>query len=895
MAVINGTTGDDDLLGTTGDDSIYGLEGDDWLEGDLGDDYLDGGASKYGDTAVYLSATSAVVVDLSSGTATGGAGTDTLIGIENVEGSNFADTLTGDANTNSLWGGAGNDTLIGGDGSDALGGDDGDDILDGGANGKYGIDIAVYLSATSAVVVDLSSGAATGGSGNDTLIDIEGAWGSLYGDTLTGDASQNQLYGDDGNDTLNGGGDYDFLNGGDGNDTLNGGDGDDILTGDNGDDALDGGAGGKDRADYNVATSAVTVNLLAGTATGGSGNDTLINVEQVYGSAYDDTLTGDANSNTLWGSDGNDTLSGGDGSDDLQGGFGNDSLQGGVGDDILFGGSGDDTFSGGDGWDNASFYDASSGVTVNLSTGTASGDGSDTLTGIEAIFGSGYSDALTGDANSNYLDGHLGADTLKGGLGDDSYAVDNTGDVVTEQLNAGYDHVNSSITYTLPVNVEALSLNGFDAIDGTGNGLANWLSGNSSNNKLSGGSGDDTLYGWEGDDNLGGGLGSDGMYGGAGNDVYTVGDSGDVVVENADEGTDLVNSSITYVLTAEVENLTLTGTLAINGAGNSLNNVIIGNGADNQLTGGGGNDTLDGKAGIDTMAGGTGNDSYAVDNTADIVTENSGEGTDLVNSSVTFTLAANIENLTLTGSAIIDGTGNTLANTLTGNSANNKLIGAGGSDKMYGGGGNDTLNGGSGSDAMFGGSGNDTYLVGDVGDTITENAAEGTDSVSSSVTYTLPVNVENLTLTGASAINGTGNDQTNRITGNAASNQLNGGAGGDVLDGGAGTDTLTGGTGKDKFNFTTIGNIDTITDFTVIDDTIQLENAVFTSLVTAGTLAAGQFVIGSNALDGNDYVIYNSTTGALLYDADGSGATAAVQIAIVTAGLSMTYADFVVI
>ena len=309
MAIINGTTNDDNLLGTTDDDSIYGLEGDDWLEGDLGDDYLDGGKkSVWRDTVTYRSAIASVVVDLSSGIATGGAGTDTLVGIENAEGSNFADTLTGDANINSLWGGAGNDTLIGGDGGDFLGGDDGDDILDGGANGKYGGDMAVYLSASSAVVVDLSSGTATGGSGNDTLIDIEGAWGSFYDDTLTGDANQNQFYGDDGNDTLNGGGDYDFLNGGNGNDTLNGGDGDDILTGDNGDDALDGGAGGKDRADYNVAASAVTVNLLTGTATGGSGNDTLINIEQVYGSVYDDTLTGDANQNQLYGDDGNDTL-----------------------------------------------------------------------------------------------------------------------------------------------------------------------------------------------------------------------------------------------------------------------------------------------------------------------------------------------------------------------------------------------------------------------------------------------------------------------------------------------------------------------------------------------------------------------------------------------------------
>jgi Ca2+-binding RTX toxin-like protein len=172
------------------------------------------------------------------------------------------------------------------------------------------------------------------------------------------------------------------------------------------------------------------------------------------------------------------------------------------------------------------------------------------------------------------------------------------------------------------------------------------------------------------------------------------------------------------------------------------------------------------------------------------------------------------------------------------------------------------------------------------------------------VTHILSGNVENLTLTGGLAINGTGNVLANIITGNAAADQLKGGAGNDILigkggndilNGGIGTNTLTGGAGKDKFNFTTTGHIDMITDFVVIDDTIQLENAVFTSLTTTGTLAASQFVIGTDALDANDFIVYNNATGALLYDVDGSGGGAAVQIATVGVGLAMTHTDFVVI
>lgn len=232
---------------------------------------------------------------------------------------------------------------------------------------------------------------------------------------------------------------------------------------------------------------------------------------------------------------------------------------------------------------------------------------------------------------------------------------------------------------------------------------------------------------------------------------------------------------------------------------------------------------------------------------------------------------------------------------LVGSSFNDNLIGNTKNNSLNGRAGNDTLDGGVGSDSMIGGLGNDSFVVNVVGDVVTENLNEGTDTVNSSVTYTLPANVENLTLTGASPINGTGNGLFNTITGNAANNQLNGGGGNDTINGGIGIDSLTGGIGNDIFRFTTIGQIDTVTDYNVANDTIQLENAIFTKLTTTGTLAAAQFRIGAQAVDSNDFIVYNNITGALSYDANGNGVGAMVTIAMIGAGLNMTNTEIVVI
>ena len=278
------------------------------------------------------------------------------------------------------------------------------------------------------------------------------------------------------------------------------------------------------------------------------------------------------------------------------------------------------------------------------------------------------------------------------------------------------DTFKNSVSDVFTINFAAPNL----TINGTAN--ADTLTGKEGNDTLNGLAGNDTLIGGAGNDKLDGGTGADKMSGGTGDDTYIIDNTGDVVTENANEGIDSVQSSITYTLGNNVENLTLTGTTAINGTGNALDNIIIGNSAINTLTGGVGNDTLDGGLGADKLIGGTGNDTYIVDNTGDVITENANEGIDTVQSKITYTLGNNLENLTLLGSSAINGTGNTLDNIIIGNSAINTLTG---------GVGNDTLDGGLGNDILIGGAGNDTYIYrANQGVDSIDNAGGGTDNIS---------------------------------------------------------------------------------------------------------------------------------------------------------------------
>lgn len=324
------------------------------------------------------------------------------------------------------------------------------------------------------------------------------------------------------------------------------------------------------------------------------------------------------------------------------------------------------------------------------------------LDGDDRIIGGAGNDVIRGDSGNDYIDGGAGVDIASYESAASGVRVQLAAVGAQDTLGAGAD--------------ELLRIEGL-----VGSSYGDHLSGNDRNNTLEGGSGDDRLIGLAGNDTLAGGVGYDRMYGGLGNDTYIVADSTDYAFELEGEGTDLVRASVSLTLRTNVENLTLTGTASIYGRGNELANVITGNDGsnklfgldgDDRLFGGIGNDTLDGGSGIDKLYGGLGNDIYIVSDTTDYALENAGEGTDTVQSSVSLTLRAYVENLTLTGVVGINGTGNELANVIKGNESANTLRGAAGNDKLYGQGGADVLDGGEGRDWLEGGAARDRFTGG---------------------------------------------------------------------------------------------------------------------------------------------------------------------------------------
>ncbi len=659
------------------------------------------------------------------------------------------------------------------------------------------------------------------------------------------------------------------------------------------------------------------------TWTGSNGNDIHT------GTSDEDILNGLAGNDTINGIDGDDTIDGGSGNDILLGGNGNDRLTGNAGTDYLDGGAGDDDlggiapqvasspqistdgdiYIGGDGFDRAVLRSDPNGITINYSdinNGNISGGGS--IKEVEYVFIYGHNgtdivnlsaatsrmdagggdDILIGGDGNDILIGGAGNDTMTGGNGDDVYDIDSLGDIIIENANGGIDYVNSSISYTLPNNVEFLTLTGTNNFNGTGNNLDNAVYGNSGNNILTGGAGNDFLNGRAGIDTLIGGIGDD---------IYDVDNLEDLILENTNQGIELVYASVSgYTLGANVERLQLYGT-ATSGNGNSLDNALYGNLLDDTLNGGAGNDFLNGGAGIDTLIGGIGDDIYDVDNLDDVIVENANQGIELVYASISgYTLGANVERLQLYGTAT-SGNGNSLDNALYGNLLD---------DTLNGGAGNDFLNGGAGIDTLIGGIGDDIYDLDNLDDLIVENANQGIELVYASVSgYTLGANVERLQLYGT-ATSGNGNSLDNALYGNLLDDTLNGGAGNDTLVGGGGNDILTGGIGNDIFVFSNNGyttlatlGIDSIADFSVGQDKIELSKSIFSNLTTnSGILGQSEFnVVTSDAAAAisSAAIVYNQTNGKLFYNADltapGLG-TNGGQFAQLATGLVLTNNQF---
>jgi Ca2+-binding RTX toxin-like protein len=910
-----GKDGDDELWGMDGNDLLYGDAGNDLLVGGDGDDAMEGGA---GNDTYEVDSAADTIVEAAEG------GTDTVRSsiaytlAENLENLTLTGTVTLDGSGN-----AANNVLVGNDAANRLTGLAGNDVLDGG----LGADTMLGGTGDDTYIVDNAGDAVTeaAGEGNDTVrsrishtlaANVENL--ELIGIAAidgTGNGLDNRLTGNASANTLDGGAGADVMAGGRGNDRYLF---DNVL-----DQVIEAAGEGYDTTVANVAgTYTLAANVealeLGALATHGTGNDldNLIRgnaaANLLDGSAGADILVGGAGDDTYIVDNANDIVTEADGggmdtvrasvtttlsshveglvltgsgaidgsgnalANALTGNAGNNRLDGGAGADAMSGGAGDDTYIVDDAGDTVAenANEGADSVLASVTYTLAAHVENLTLTGTGNIdaTGNGSNNVLTGSAGNNRLDGGAGADAMSGGAGDDSYVVDNAGDLVTEDAGQGVDQVSASIDYTLTANVERLTLTG-SAIAGTGNELDNQLTGNAQGNTLDGGAGADT------------------MSGGAGDDTYIVNNIGDVVVEAADEGTDLVLSSASYALSANVENLTLTGSGNTDALGNALSNVLIGND---------GNNALDGSAGADAMSGGAGDDSYVVDNVGDVVVEAADEGTDLVLSSVSYTLSANVENLTLTGGGNVDATGNALANTLVGNAGNNRLDGGTGADRLEGGAGDDSyvvddagdmvtetaglgfdrvsstinyvlpthveqltltgtalngtgnalddllfgndqanvLDGAAGADQMAGGLGDDRYVIDNMGDTVTEAADAGIDTAVSSVTHSLSANVDNLILVGASAINGTGNDDANVMVGNAGANTLSGGAGNDVLAGGLGDDTLDGGVGDDLYLYHQGEGRDLIRDASGAD-TLRFGAGITLDSVAARTIQVG--------------------------------------------------------
>jgi Ca2+-binding RTX toxin-like protein len=909
--VLSGGNGADELYGGNGDDTLNGGDGDDYLRGDANNDTLNGGdgADRIEDFAGTMTTIDGGAGDdrisISSvaftGTIDGGSGTDTLAASGNITGLAISNVEILETNGGNVTAFASQFASFG--------------TIIYNSNSELNTFVSLTLGATGgATSVDLSSQLASLGSRAVSLT------GSSDSETITVGALSDTVNAGAGNDIVNGGDGDDTLNGGSGNDTLNGGAGNDTLDGGADDDTLNGGDGSDTLTDFSGVTTTISggsgndfINIssvgFAGSIDGGADIDTLtaqgsirlltitgveilhtnggnvtglasqfdafdtirVNGSQpntnvfltlfaiggattlnltdelaIPGGSRGVNLTGSADAETITTGAGNDTISGNDGADVISSGAGDDTLNGGNGDDTLNGGDGNDVLNGGA--DNDTYNGGAGADEINDTQGTSitvnGGDGDDRIN-------------LSSTAFAGTIDGGNGTDTLT------AFNLTNLTSIT------GVEVLHTSGT---TVTARASQFEAFDIIRQNGNNPTNDITlqiaasgfatvldlfDESSNG---GGPRDMTITGSSDDETIGSGAGDDTLNGAAGTNTVSYSSVA------AGVRVDLAITIAQNTLGAGIDTLTN----FVNLTGSAFGDTLFGTTGVNVITGGAGNDTIDGRAGIDTLIGGQGDDTYILAD-ADTVVELVGEGTDTVQTSLTvYTLGANLENLVLTAAGNANGTGNTLANTITGNNAINVLNGGGGnvSDTLIGLGGNDTLNGGFGADIMIGGLGNDTYIVDSVGDVVTELAGEGSDTIRTTLsTYALAIgnNVERLTYIGTGSFTGTGNELANVLTGGANADSLEGGGARDILDGGAGADTFLYTVTSHSFGAAT----DSIINYAIAEDIIDVSavdaitggtDDAFTFIGTAAFTAAGQVRVEDDIANNRTIIQFNTNT-----------------------------------
>ena len=775
--------------------------------------------------------------------------------------------LIGTAEIDYLTGGNGADRLYGGYNMDELKGGKGDDRLYGEAD-----DDLLY-----------------GESGNDSL------YGGVDDDLVDGGEGADYLEGNEGNDTLLGGTGADTLNGGTGTDSMVGGAGDDTYYVDSASDVIDD-QGASTDVDTVLVLQAISYKLAANIEK--ASLDSTSGASSLTGNTLDNTLTGNDDKNKLDGGVGNDQLAAGAGDDTLLGGDGLDTLSGGLGNDSLTGGLGDDLV------DYSKSIDA---LVVDLTLGTATGEGSDKLVQIEDVSAGSAADKITGSAADNELSGGAGNDTVSAGAGNDEV----TGGLGNDSLDggAGFDCVEyadsaSNLVINLKTGVASGADIGTDALSGFEQACAgkgdDLITAGDAGNQLDGNAGADTLMGGLGMDTLVAGAGDDSLVGGAGDDLVDYSQvTGNLVVDltlgtATGEGSDMLT---------QIEDVS---------AGSGADK-ITGSAVSNELRGGAGNDSISAGAGNDVLRGGAGNDSM-----------DGGIGEDRVDyGSVTGNLVVDLAVGTASGDgtdtlSLIEGvTAGSGADKLTGSDGDNQLTGGAGNDTLSGGLGSDDLVGGTGVDSLLGGAGNDVLYAGDGNDVV--DAGEGDDliiggdgagndiyaggigidtvkyaSAKAAIVVDLSAAKDQAKSVGTVDTAGIGVDQLSGIENVIAGNygdSIIGDANANVLSGALGNDTLTGGAGADKFVFDTalgMTNLDVIKDFVTGTDKLVLDDDIFAKFLgtmSGATLSAENLKVGAGtstvaykAQDANDYLVYDTTSDLLYYDADGSGSGAAVAV-----------------